>query len=163
MRLRDKFGIGPGAGSGEGVRPEAGVPIHLSSRARTPGAAASAAGPARAPGQGEFNRISNGLNELLWKLEGLKRGALLGLGPAWQTTLNFFIERGFRVSSEDILRAWKVFLAEEETRLRQDFAASESMEMTPSGRAARFLKENLQYPRSSFDAVLLWDLVDYLE
>ena len=25
------------------------------------------------------------------------------------------------------------------------------------------MKENLQYPRSSFDAVLLWDLLDYLE
>ena len=35
--------------------------------------------------------------------------------------------------------------------------------MTPSARAARFLKESLQYPRSSFDAVLLWDLLDYLE
>jgi len=26
--------------------------------------------------------------------------------------LSFFIERGFRVSSEDILRAWKDFLVE---------------------------------------------------
>ena len=25
------------------------------------------------------------------------------------------------------------------------------------------MKQNLQYPQSSFDAVLLWDLVDYLE
>ena len=38
-----------------------------------------------------------------------------------------------------------------------------TLEMTPSARAARFLKENLQYSRSSFDAVLLWDLLDYLE
>jgi hypothetical protein len=85
------------------------------------------------------------------------------LGPAWQTTLSFFIERGFRVSSEDILRAWKTFLSEEEARLKKDFAAGETLEMTPSARAARFLKDNLQYPRSSFDAVLLWDLLDYLE
>src|SRR5947208_16595103 len=35
--------------------------------------------------------------------------------------------------------------------------------MTPNGRATRFLAENLQYPRASFDAVLLWDLLDYLE
>jgi hypothetical protein len=35
--------------------------------------------------------------------------------------------------------------------------------MTPSGRAVRFLENNLQYPRASFDAVLLWDLLDYIE
>ena len=120
-------------------------------------------GAAHAPAELESNRLSNGLKELLWNLDGLERGALLDLGPAWQTTLSFFIERGFRVSSEDVLRAWKAFLAEEERRLREDFAAGETLEMTPSARAARFLKENLQYPRSSFDAVLLWDLLDYLE
>jgi hypothetical protein len=65
----------------------------------------------------ETTRISNGLKEFLWNLDGLGRGTLLDLGPAWQTTLSFFIERGFRVSSEDILRAWKGFLAEEEARL----------------------------------------------
>jgi len=99
----------------------------------------------------------------LWNLDGLGQGKLLDLGPAWQTTLSFFIERGFRVSSEDILRGWKAFLTEEEARLRDDVAAREALDMTPSGRAARFLNENLQYPKSSFDAVLLWDLLDYLE
>jgi hypothetical protein len=105
----------------------------------------------------ESTRVSNGLKELLWNLDGLGRGKLLDLGPAWQTTLSFFIERGFRVSSEDILRGWKGFLSEEEARLREDASLVEGLDMTPSGRAARFLKENLQYPRASFDAVLLWD------
>jgi hypothetical protein len=103
------------------------------------------------------------LKEFLWNLDGLGRGTLLDLGPAWQTTLSFFIERGFRVSSEDILRGWKAFLMEEEARLREDAAARESLDMTANGRAKRFLAENLQYPRASFDAVLLWDLLDYLE
>jgi len=164
MSFLHKLGIGNGAASGE-VRREATVPIHLASRTRSSGTGStpSAVGAARAPVQPESNRVSNGLKEFLWNLDGLERGTLLDLGPAWQTTLSFFIERGFRVSSEDILRAWKAFLAEEEARLRQDFAASESLEMTPSGRAARFMKENLQYPRASFDAVLMWDLLDYLE
>jgi len=35
--------------------------------------------------------------------------------------------------------------------------------MTPAGRATRFLESNLQYPAASFDAILLWDLLDYLE
>ena len=84
-------------------------------------------GTALAPVQLESNRLSNGLKELLWNLQGLERGALLDLGPVWQTTLSFFIERGFRVSSEDVLRAWKTFLNEEETRLKQDFAAGETL------------------------------------
>jgi hypothetical protein len=109
-------------------------------------------------------RVSNGLKEFLWNLDGLGRGTLLDLGPAWQTTLSFFIERGFRVSSEDILREWKEFLGEEETRLREALgAASDSLDVTPAARATRFLEANLKYPISSFDAVLLWDLLDYFE
>jgi hypothetical protein len=161
MSFLHKLGIG--VGSAGGVRREVAGPIHLTSRARPPAGAPPQVGASLAPAELESNRLSNGLKELLWNLDGLERGALLDLGPAWQTTLSFFIERGFRVSSEDVLRAWKTFLTEEEARLRKDFAAGETLEMTPSARAARFLKENLQYPRSSFDAVLLWDLLDYLE
>lgn len=161
MSFLHKLGIGVG-GAGA-VRREVTGPIHLTSRARTPSGAPPQVDPSRSAAELESNRLSNGLKELLWNLEGLERGALLDLGPVWQTTLSFFIARGFRVSSEDVLRAWKTFLTEEEARLRNDFAAGETLEMTPSARAARFLKENLQYPRSSFDAVLLWDLLDYLE
>jgi SAM-dependent methyltransferase len=118
----------------------------------------------KAPQLGESTRVSNGLKEFLWNLDGLGRGTLLDLGPAWQTTLSFFIERGFRVSSEDILREWKEFLTEEETKLRQSGGELlESLDVTPAGRAKRFLASNLQYPASSFDAVLLWDLLDYFE
>src|SRR5208283_4120688 len=117
----------------------------------------------RAPDLQETTRISNGLKELLWHLEGLGRGTLLDLGPAWQTTLSFFIERGFRVSSEDILRGWSDFSAEEETRLKALQTPEDFAERTPEARSKRFLKENLQYPAGSFDALLLWDVLDYLE
>lgn len=111
----------------------------------------------------EPTRVSNGLKELLWNLDGLGHGTLLDLGPAWQTTLTFFIERGFRVSAEDFLREWKEFLVQEENRLKDDAAHFEMPDMTAAGRARRFLETNLKYPRSSFDAVLLWDILDYLE
>src|ERR1041384_354728 len=164
MSFLTKLGIGVGSSQGsQETRHEVAGPIHLTSRGRTPNAPPAQAGSPRATVEPESSRLSNGLKELLWNLDGLERGTLLDLGPAWQTTLSFFIERGFRVSSEDILRSWKTFLNEEEARLRQDFAAGETLEMTPSARAARFMKENLQYSRSSFDAVLLWDLLDYLE
>ena len=163
MSFLNKLGIGIGVGS-ETSRDISRLAVS-GGRARTPGgtAAAAGAGSARAPDPRESTRVSNGLKEFLWNLDGLGRGTLLDLGPAWQTTLSFFIERGFRVSSEDILRGWKAFLMEEEARLREDATARESLDMSANGRAKRFLAENLQYPRASFDAVLLWDLLDYLE
>lgn len=118
---------------------------------------------ASGPPATETSRVSNGLKEFLWNLGGLGRGALLDLGPAWQTTLSFFIERGFRVTSDDLLRSWSEFLREEENQLKSAATADEILDMTPDGRATRFLKSNLQYPQESFDAVLLWDLLDYLE
>jgi len=160
MSFFHKLGLGTG---GAGTNRSVSLPAHSNSRARTPGVPPSAGSAARGPESTESTRVSNGLKEFLWNLDGLGRGTLLDLGPAWQTTLSFFIERGFRVSSEDILRGWKSFLTEEEMRLRNDANLSETLDMTASGRATRFLAENLQYPRASFDAVLLWDLLDYLE
>src|SRR5205085_4681947 len=109
-------------------------------RARTPGgtAAAAGAGSARAPDPRESTRVSNGLKEFLWNLDGLGRGTLLDLGPAWQTTLSFFIERGFRVTSDDLLHSWKDFMVEEEQRLKKAATSPESVDLTPAGRAARF-------------------------
>jgi hypothetical protein len=159
MSFLHKFGIGVGSGTSR----DTSRPVASNLRPRTPGTSATGGNAPRTPEALETTRISNGLKELLWNLDGLGRGKLLDLGPAWQTTLSFFIERGFRVSSEDLLRGWKAFLTEEEARLREDATAIETLDMTPGGRATRFLNDNLQYPRSSFDAVLLWDLLDYLE
>jgi cyclopropane fatty-acyl-phospholipid synthase-like methyltransferase len=159
MSFLNKLGIGIDFSGGTSRE----VPRGISQNARSHAAGVPAVGAARAPEPLESTRLSNGLKEFLWNLDGLGRGTLLDVGSAWQTTLSFFIERGFRVSSEDLLRGWKAFLTEEETRLRENASACESLDMTPNGRATRFLADNLQYPRSSFDAVLLWDLLDYLE
>src|SRR5713101_1105321 len=161
MSFLHKLGIGSGMGSGTSREVARTLPAAL--RSRITGAPAGAVGANRPAEPHQLTRVSNGLKEFLWNLDGVGRGALLDLGPAWQTTLSFFIERGFRVSSEDILRGWKGFLTEEEARLREDASAIESLDMTPGGRAKRFLNESLQYPKSTFDAVLLWDLLDYLE
>jgi hypothetical protein len=159
MGFLNKLGIGFGAGSGRQVA----RPVPANGHSRVPPAPSTAIGASRPPERSESARISNGLKELLWNLDGLGRGTLLDLGPAWQTTLSFFIERGFRVSSDDLLRDWKAFLTEEETRLRDDASVRDSLDMTPSGRAARFLDANFAYPKPSFDAILLWDVLDYLE
>jgi len=121
------------------------------------------AGSHREPAMEETTRVSNGLKEFLWNLEGLGRGTLLDLGPAWQTTLSFFIERGFRVTSDDILRSWAAFQSAEQARGKEGLTAEEYSKRTPEALAKKFLDENLQYDRDSFDALLLWDLLDYLE
>jgi hypothetical protein len=123
----------------------------------------AATGTHREPKMLELTRVSNALKEFLWNLDGLGRGTLLDLGPAWQTTLSFFIERGFRVTSEDILRGWSDFLMQEEKKLKGPMTAEDYAERTPETLAKRFLNENLQYGPGTFDAMLLWDTLDYLE
>jgi hypothetical protein len=160
MSFLEKLGLN--IGTAVGTSQEHARPIPSNLRSRVPGMPA-VVGLTRASEVLETSRASNGLKEFLWNLDGLGHGTLLDLGPAWQTTLSFFIERGFRVSSEDILRGWKGFLTEEEGRLRDHDEARATLDMTPHGRAMRFLAENMQYPSTSLDAVLLWDLLDYLE
>jgi hypothetical protein len=161
MGLFNKLGIGPGAGAGGRTSRSVGSG---SSAGHNRGAGNQVAvGVSRSAETDHTTRTSNGLKEFLWNLDGLGRGTLLDLGPAWQTTLNFFIERGFRVTSDDLLRSWKDFLAEEEVRMKNAASSSESMDLSATGRAARYVQTNLQYAPVSFDAVLLWDILDYLE
>lgn len=159
MGFLNKLGMAVGVGTARvGSRP-----LPEERKSNHGGRSAIATGSPRAPELQETSRISNGLKEFLWNLDGLGHGTLLDLGPAWQTTLSFFIERGFRVSSEDILRGWSDFNAEEEIRLKGLQTPEDFAERTPEARAKRFLKENLQYPSGSFDALLLWDVLDYLD
>jgi hypothetical protein len=108
-------------------------------------------------------RLSNGLKEFLCQLDGIGRGHLLDLGPARQTTITFFIERGFKVYTEDLLATWKLFLDGEEKQWRELPPGAASPEMTPAARAERFLESTLTHPADTFDAVLVWDLLDYLD
>lgn len=160
MGFLNKLGIAIGGyapRNGSGTLPHA---RQHSSRVHT---GVVAAGPHREPEMQETTRVSNGLKEFLWNLEGLGKGTLLDLGPAWQTTLSFFIERGFRVTSEDILRDWAGFQTKEQAALKEALTSNDYAERTPEATAKRFLTESLQYGPSTFDALLLWDVLDYVE
>ena len=161
MGLLNKLGIAAGGRSARSVPHHA--PAAGNAGQNRGAGAPPAVGGNRTPQADQSSRVSNGLKEFLWNLDGLGRGTLLDLGPAWQTTLNFFIERGFRVTSDDLLHSWKDFLAEEEIRVKNAATSTENIDLTPVGRAARFVQANIQYPASSFDAVLLWDILDYME
>jgi hypothetical protein len=108
-------------------------------------------------------RASNGLKEFLWLLDGIGRGQLLDMGPAWQTTLMFFIERKFKVYTEDLLTGWSKFAAEDAKRVKVVSVDEVPVDPSPAARADRFLQETLNYRERTFDAILLWDSLDYLD
>jgi len=126
---------------------------------------AVAAGAAPAPnGNGAKDpRQSNGLKEFLWQLDGIGHGHLLDLGPARQTTITFFIDRGFKVYTEDLLATLQYFLVEDEQRVKTLPAGADRSDFTPQERAKRFLESTMNYPDGTFDAVLFWDILDYLD
>jgi hypothetical protein len=162
MGFLNKLGIGVSIGTPRVSAPPVSTNGRGSARGGGVRAPLPAVGATRMP-ESQSVRISNGLKEFLWNLDGLGRGTLLDMGAAWQTTLSFFIERGFRVTSDDLLRSWKDFLDAEQIELQKTDRFEDNVDRTPAGRALRFLKSNLEYPNASFDAVLLWDLLDYLE
>jgi len=120
----------------------------------------AAPGPVTAPRGG---RQSNGLKDFVGHLGDLSHGSLLDLGPVWQTTVTFFIERGFKVYTDDLLFSWKDFLRADEQRFRALALGDQTVEFSPPARAERFLSSTFQYPEHTFDAVLAWDLLDYLD
>jgi len=120
----------------------------------------AAPGPVTAPRGG---RQSNGLKDFVGHLGDLSHGSLLDLGPVWQTTVTFFIERGFKVYTDDLLFSWKDFLRADEERFRALALGDQTVEFSPPARAERFLSSTFQYPDHTFDAVLAWDLLDYLD
>jgi len=75
--------------------------------------ASTAAGPSVkgvAATAAQSGRVSNALKEFLWLLSDIPKAKILDMGQVSQDTLNFFIEKGFRVTTEDFLRSWREFM-----------------------------------------------------
>jgi hypothetical protein len=108
-------------------------------------------------------RISNALKEFLWLLSDVPRARILDLGAVSQSTLTFFIDKGCRVSSEDMLREWKDFLTTEEERLRTTPPGEETERHSLPALAEKFIDTALNYPENSVHGVLIWDLLDYFD
>jgi hypothetical protein len=137
------------------TRPTA-VPAAAGAVPAKPGPSVSAAASANV-------RVSNGLKEFLWLISDVPHGRVLDLGPVWQSTVSFFVEKGYRVSTEDLLRVWKDFLTAEEEGFRSAPVGAETQRISPSALADKFLENALQYPERSFHGVLAWDLLDYFD
>jgi hypothetical protein len=94
-----------------------------------------------------------GLGEFMASLTSAREEKLcvLDLGPTSPANIAYLTELNIRVFNEDILRESQDagYLTKQEDG---------SMQLD----AARFFTENLDYPAGRFDAVLFWDVADYL-
>jgi hypothetical protein len=108
-------------------------------------------------------RISNGLKEFLWLISDVPHARVLDLGPVWQSTVSFFVDKGYRVTTEDLLRTWKDFLTTKEEQLRTAPVGEEAAKLSPTMLAGEFLQGALQYPEQGFHGILIWDLLDYFD
>lgn len=111
---------------------------------------ASSQRPALAP---RASRRSTGLGDFMSGLRpmGEEKLRILDLGPTSPGNIAFLTELGMHVYNEDVLRAAQ----EPVYRVRQEDGSDQIDPVC-------FLKENLAYSQGLFDAILCWDLLDYL-
>lgn len=76
---------------------------------------------------------------------------VLDLGPTSPTNIRLLTELGIGISNEDILRE-----SLDETYLAKQEDGSMQID------SDKFFAENLGYPAGHFDAILFWDVADYL-
>jgi len=96
-------------------------------------------------------RRSTGFSEFIkWmaREEGL---SILDLGSTSPANITFFIGLGHRFHQEDLLR-----LSADKSLIVSNSAGEKTFDVD------RFLGENLRFERQEFDAVMFWDLADYL-
>jgi hypothetical protein len=98
-------------------------------------------------------RTCIGLGEFMRSLisSGESKTCVLDLGPTSPTNIALLTEMGVRVFNEDILRESQ----DESYCVKQEDG---TLELDP----AKFFAENLNYSADQFDAVLFWDVADYL-
>jgi SAM-dependent methyltransferase len=96
-------------------------------------------------------RRSSGFAEFARAIAGQENLRVLDLGPTSAANITHFTDLAHKSYNEDVL------LASTDPSL-----AVMTDDGKPSVNVERFLKENLHYEREMFDAVLLWDMPDYL-
>jgi len=95
-------------------------------------------------------RHSNGLNEFLKGWDKATGRRVLDLGCTSSFNLCYFTDRDHCVYSDDLLQ-----------ECLQDVYQLQG-ENGPVFDLSRYLRENLEFSPERFDAILLWDLVDYI-
>jgi SAM-dependent methyltransferase len=116
------------------------------------GSAGAQAKPAVKASVGQrTSRRSTGFAQFTRSLTGYENLSVLDLGPTSSANIAFLTGFGGRVHNEDILRA-----SQESSYLVRQADGLESLD------PQKFFSENLDYPEGHFDAILCWDIPDYL-
>jgi len=98
-----------------------------------------------------ISRHSTGFTAFTRTLAGYENPSVLDLGPTSSANISFLTGFGGRVYNEDVLRA----ATEAVAGLKQG-ATAEGLD------PQKFFIENLAHPEHRFDAILCWDIPDYL-
>jgi len=100
----------------------------------------------------KLTRRSSGLGELsrLWECD--EPLCVLDLGSTSATNIRFFTGLGHKIYSEDLLVA-----STDPSLVTKDEEGNVVLD------SRQFLADNLVYPAAHFDAVLCWNLADYLD
>jgi SAM-dependent methyltransferase len=103
------------------------------------------------PSGARINRRSSGLKEFFRNLEGQECLSVLDLGATSATNIAWLTSRGHALYTEDVLTsAWDSALQ------------ITGEDGKPTLDVVRFMAENMRFQGRSFDAVLCWDVADYL-
>src|SRR5437879_11066689 len=97
------------------------------------------------------SRPSRGLEQFFAYIRGQQGLSVLDLAGASQDNINFITNLGHRLYSEDFLRS-----------LDDNFAGKDPAELANSARIESFLGHNLNFDTEQFDAVLVWDVLQFL-
>lgn len=96
-------------------------------------------------------RPSRGLEEFFQYIRGQSGLTILDLGGATQQNISFITNLGHRLYSQDFLRT-----------LEEVFGGENAIQQSNPGQIDYFLRQALDYPAEHFDAVLIWDSLEYL-
>ena len=96
-------------------------------------------------------RSSRGLEEFFQYIRDQSGLMILDLGGATQQNISFITNLGHRLYSQDFLRT-----------LNEVFEGETAEQQSNPGQIEYFLRECLEFPEAHFDAVLIWDSLEYL-
>ena len=97
------------------------------------------------------SRRSTGFTEFTRSLRSDESLSVLDLGPTSSANISFLTGFGGRVYNEDILRA-----SRDKSYFTRQADGTEILD------PEKFFAENLNYPENHFNAILCWDIPDYL-
>jgi hypothetical protein len=95
-------------------------------------------------------RLSRGLEQFFFNLEGQVGLSILDLAGASQQNVDFLTSLGHKVYSANVAHS-----------MEECFGNDFSGQMNP-GRIEFFLRSNFDYPAEKFDGVLLWDSMQFM-